>query len=71
MAKARMFEKKNVSSISAGHFLYILLPKSLLRVKIQHIIKMIAVRAMVGSLETVIAATRYKTIRTISSSPVQ
>ena len=57
--KNRMFKYNNVSSTSTGHFLYSLLPKNCFRAKIQHNVKLIAVRAIVGSLETFVAATRY------------
>ena len=66
---SKIFKQKNVSSTSNGHFLYSLLPKDSLRAKIEQIITEIAVRAMVGSLETFTAATRYNMIRTISSNP--
>ena len=52
-------------------FKYSLMPKNTLRAKMQQTKKLIAVRAIAGSLETFMAATRYKMIRTISSSPVQ
>ena len=37
----------------------------------QHTVKLIAMRATVGLLETLTAETRYKMMRIISSSPVQ
>ena len=57
--------------MSTGHFWYTLLPSDTLSSTMQHMVKVIAVRATCGLLETLTAAMRYKTTRAISSSPVQ
>ena len=69
--KNRIFIENSVSRTSSGHFLYNRLKMNPLRRIMQQTVKLNVIRARVGSLETLIAATKYKMIRTISSNPVQ